>query len=121
VDIASGAEVSVVFTDDANVRALNGRYRGKNFPTNVLSFPLPPAGKHRLGPMLGDVVLGAETVAKEAETAGLSREAHLTHLLIHGFLHLLGYDHEDDTDAKVMESLETAILGRLGIADPYAS
>jgi probable rRNA maturation factor len=111
----------VVFTDDARVRVLNARYRGKDSSTNVLSFPAPAAIKGRLGPMLGDVVLAAETVAREAVEQGLALDAHLTHLLVHGFLHLAGYDHEDEAEATVMETLETAILGRLGIADPYAA
>jgi probable rRNA maturation factor len=121
VSLAPGAEVSLVFSDDARVHALNARYRGKDSSTNVLSFPAPAAVKGRLGPMLGDIVLAAETVAREAAKQGLTLEAHLTHLLVHGFLHLAGYDHQGDREATVMEGLETAILGRLGIADPYAA
>jgi probable rRNA maturation factor len=120
VEVAEGAEVSVVLSDDARVRALNRRYRGKDSATNVLSFPAPPVAAGRLGPMLGDIVLAAETVTKEAAAQGVTLDAHLSHLLVHGFLHLLGYDHEDDRETTVMEGLETAILGRLGIADPYA-
>lgn len=121
LDIAAEAEVSLLFTDDAHVRLLNARYRGKDSATNVLSFPAPPLVQGALGPMLGDIVFGQETVAREATAEGLTVEAHLTHLLVHGFLHLVGYDHETDAEAAVMEGLETAILAGLGIADPYAS
>jgi probable rRNA maturation factor len=86
----------------------------------VLSFPSAPVGKGVLPPMIGDIVLAAETVAAEAAAAGLTIDAHIAHLLVHGFLHLVGYDHELDAEAAVMEGLETAILAGLGIADPYA-
>lgn len=118
--LTGDAEVSLVFTDDAHIRLLNRRYRGNDAATNVLSFPAARTGA-LFGPLLGDVVLAAETVAAEATAAGLAPEAHLTHLLIHGFLHLLGYDHGDDREAAVMEGLETAILATLGIADPHAA
>ncbi len=118
--IADDAEVSLVFTDDSSVRMLNRQYRGKDRPTNVLSFPAAPLVPGRLGPPLGDIVLARETIASESEAQGLDFANHLTHLIIHGFLHLLGYDHETDEEAAIMERLETAILGRLGIADPYA-
>jgi probable rRNA maturation factor len=120
VRLAQGAEVSVVFSNDARVRELNRRYRGKDLATNVLSFRAPAVAPDALGPMLGDIVLAAETVAHEARAEGLALEVHLSHLLVHGFLHLVGYDHEDEREATVMERLETAILKRLGIADPYA-
>jgi probable rRNA maturation factor len=120
-DLAPGSEVSLLFTDDAHMRTLNRRYRGKDKPTNVLSLPSAPPLVGRLGPLLGDVVLAADTVHREAEAAGLAPNHHLTHLIIHGFLHLIGHDHEDDSEALVMEGLETAILGDLGIADPYAA
>lgn len=119
-DLAPGCEVGLVFTDDAGVRKLNRRYRKKDKPTNVLSFPAPSKGG-RLGPLLGDIVLAAETMAREAERDGLAPEAHLTHLIVHGFLHLLGYDHRNDHEAAVMEGLETAIMAGLGIADPYSA
>ncbi len=118
--IAEDAEVSLVFTDDARVRALNRQYRDKDRPTNVLSFPAAPLAPGRLGPLLGDIVIARETIAAESRAQGLDFADHLTHLIVHGFLHLLGYDHENDGEAAVMERLETAILGRLGIADPYA-
>jgi probable rRNA maturation factor len=117
--LTADAEVSLVFTDDAHVQRLNATYRGKDYATNVLSFPGTAVGA-RPGPMLGDIVLAAETIRREADAERLPLADHLTHLLIHGFLHLLGYDHEDDAEAAVMEGLETAILARLGIADPYA-
>ena len=119
-DIADDAEVSMVFTDDARIQVLNRQYRGKDRPTNVLSFPAAPLVPGRLGPPLGDIVLARETIALESEAQGLDFADHLTHLIVHGFLHLLGYDHEAHGEAVVMERLETAILGRLGIADPYA-
>jgi probable rRNA maturation factor len=109
-----GQELSVLFTDDAAIRDLNARYRGKDNPTNVLSFPQPP------GKLLGDIVLAAETVRREAALAGKQLEEHIAHLVVHGFLHLLGYDHEVDADAEKMEELERVTLTRLGIADPYA-
>jgi probable rRNA maturation factor len=120
-DLEPGAEVSLLFTDDSHMRRLNLRYRGKDKPTNVLSLPAARLLVGRLGPPLGDIVLAAETVAREARAQGLAANDHLTHLIVHGFLHLIGYDHEDDAEALVMEGLETAILGDLGMADPYAA
>jgi probable rRNA maturation factor len=115
-------EVSLVFADDAEQRALNHRYRGKDRATNVLSFPNmdddgPQAGD--LPRLLGDVVLARETVAREAREQGKSFADHTVHLLVHGMLHLLGYDHEAPDDAVEMEALETTILAGLGVADPY--
>ena len=118
--VASGAELSLVFTDDAHVRVLNRQYRGKDAATNVLSFPAAAAKPGVLGPLLGDIVLAVETVTREAAEQRLAFDDHLTHLIIHGFLHVVGHDHEDDAEAAVMETLETRILGHLGIADPYA-
>lgn len=115
-----GSELSVVFTDDAHMRALNGAWRQKDKATNVLSFPGSPPGRGRFGPMLGDIVLAAETIRAEAREEGLALDDHLTHLLVHGLLHLFGHDHIEDAEAERMEALETAVLGRLGIADPYA-
>ena len=120
-DLAPSAEVSLVFTDDAHMRALNRRYRGKDSATNVLSFPAAPIDPRHPGPLLGDVVLAFETVAAEAAAGRLALDAHATHLIVHGFLHLLGYDHENDDAAAVMEGLETAILASLGIADPHGA
>jgi probable rRNA maturation factor len=112
-------ELSLVFTDDAHVRVLNAQYRGKDRPTNVLSFPAAQLIPGRFGPPLGDVVLARETIVAEAADQRLAPDDHLTHLIVHGFLHLLGYDHETDAEASAMERLETAILAMLGIADPY--
>lgn len=120
-DLEPGSEVSILFTDDAEMCGLNHRYRGKDKATNVLSLPAAPPVVGRLGPPLGDIVLASETVRKEAAEQDLAFEAHLTHLIVHGFLHLLGYDHEEEAGALVMEGLETAILNDLGIADPYAA
>lgn len=118
--LAEGSEVSILFTDDAEVRTLNRQYREKDAPTNVLSFPAPARIPGRFGPALGDIALARETIAAEAAAGDLTFADHLTHLIVHGFLHLLGYDHETESEAVVMEGLETAILGSLGIADPYA-
>ena len=114
-------EVSLVFTDDASIREINREWREQDKPTNVLSFPafpLEPGGKP--GPMLGDIVLARETIEREAADLGKPVEEHLTHLLVHGFLHLFGYDHMDAEEAEEMEGLETRILAELGISDPYA-
>lgn len=113
------AEVSIVLADDATVRALNARWRRKDAATNVLAFASdepPVAGKPVL---LGDVVLAFETVAAEAKAQRKSLADHLRHLVIHGVLHLLGYDHIAAAPAKRMEALETRILASLGVADPY--
>jgi probable rRNA maturation factor len=118
--LADGAEVGLVFTDDAHSRELNDQYRDKDAPTNVLSFPATRTNPEVFGPLLGDIVLAEQTIAREADAAGIALDAHLTHLVIHGFLHLLGHDHETVAEAEVMEKLETSILAGLGIADPYA-
>lgn len=106
-------ELSVMLTDDAAIRALNAQWRHKDEPTNVLSFPSPGGG------ILGDIVIAYETTAREAEAEHKPLADHLSHLAVHGFLHLLGYDHESDADADVMEQLEREILARLGVPDPY--
>jgi probable rRNA maturation factor len=121
VDAGTGSELSVVFSDDAHIRRLNAGWRGKNKPTNVLSFPaFPVKPGEKLPPMLGDIVLAAETVAREAVVEGKPLDHHITHLVVHGVLHLLGHDHEDEADAESMEALERAALARLAIPDPYA-
>ena len=118
---AADAELSVLFTDDAGQRKLNRAYRGKDAATNVLSFPaIAPPLPLGLPRPLGDISLAWETVVNEAEAAGIAVDAHLSHLIIHGLLHLLDYDHEDDAGASAMEGIETRALARLGIADPYA-
>ena len=118
-------ELSVRLAGDDEVRALNGQWRRKDKPTNVLSFPQLDADDLRHidaeGPdlMLGDVVLAHGTCAREAEEKRVTLEAHAAHLLVHGTLHLLGYDHHDDDEAADMEGREVRALARLGIADPY--
>jgi probable rRNA maturation factor len=119
-----GTELSILFTDDAEVQALNARWRGLDKPTNVLSFPQSGpniAGSGQADGLLGDIVLAAETVAREAELAEKPLEDHMAHLIIHGFFHLLGHDHAVDSEAEEMEQLERAALSRMGIADPYAA
>ncbi|RIY00786.1 rRNA maturation RNase YbeY [Aureimonas flava] len=114
-------EVSVTLSDDEDVRALNAEWRGKDKPTNILSFPMMPLQPgDRPGPMLGDLILARQTLAREAADEGKAPDDHFRHLLVHGVLHLLGHDHETDRDAEAMEALEIGILAGLGIADPYA-
>jgi probable rRNA maturation factor len=115
-----GAEACIVLADDALLRSLNRSYRGKDAPTNVLSFPFqaPPGGGEARH--LGDVVLAAESVRREAAEQGIPPVQHLQHLVVHGLLHLLGFDHDTDASADAMERLEAKILATLGIADPYA-
>lgn len=117
-----GAEVAILLTDDATIRTLNRDWRGFDKPTNVLSFPAAPQPGAGAGapPMLGDIAIAYETTAREAETEGKTFADHLAHLAVHGLLHLLGYDHETDTEAEIMEGLERDVLASLGIADPYA-
>jgi probable rRNA maturation factor len=119
----AGIELSIVLGDDAMLRQLNLQWRGKDAATNVLSFPAqdgviatPQAGAPLL---LGDIVLAFGTVADEAATQGKTLADHLAHLVVHGVLHLLGFDHEKAAEAERMERLETAVLAGLGIADPY--
>jgi probable rRNA maturation factor len=122
-DVAE-TELAVMLTDDAGIRTLNSNWRGIDKPTNVLSFPaLPPSGPR--GPdeaprMLGDIAIAYETTRREADDEQKPFDHHLSHLAVHGFLHLIGYDHETDDDAEAMEALEREILSQLGIADPYA-
>jgi probable rRNA maturation factor len=112
-------EVSLCLADDAALRALNLSWRGIDKPTNVLSFP-SAADRPGEAATLGDIALAYETLAREADDLGVSLADHYRHLLVHGFLHLIGYDHETDAEAERMEALETKILARLGVADPYA-
>ena len=113
-------DLVVLLTDDEAVRELNSRFRGKDRPTNVLSFPggdmtMPGAPIH-----LGDIVLAFETCRDEAGAQGKSLANHLMHLVVHGVLHLLGRDHEDETEAEAMEAEERTLLASLGVADPYS-
>lgn len=114
-----GGAVSLLLGDDASIAALNAEFRGKQGPTNVLSFPPAPAGQVEPG-FLGDIALAAETIVEQANFQGKRFEHHAAHLAVHGFLHLLGYDHENPADADAMEARERAVLASIGIEDPYA-
>ncbi len=126
IDIEA-AEISLLACDDARIAVLNTDFRAKPQPTNVLSWPSEERGAAKPGARpapprdmeLGDIAISYDTCAREAHEMGLVFSDHITHLTIHGILHLLGYDHISDLDATLMEGLETAILGKLGIADPY--
>jgi len=116
-----GSELSILLTDDAHMRAINRQWRGIDKPTNVLSFPGSDVAVGEVaGPVLGDIALAHETIAAEAELEGKPFDHHLSHMIVHGTLHLFGYDHIDDGDARVMEDLERVALARLGIGDPHA-
>lgn len=124
-------EISLIGCDDARVAELNAEFRGKPTPTNVLSWPseeraalipgmipqLPDGAPHELE--LGDIAIAYETCTRESAENGISFDDHVTHLLVHGTLHLLGFDHVAEADAALMEGLETRILAKLGISDPY--
>lgn len=113
-------EVSLLLADDAAIRPLNRDWRGVDKATNVLSFPAEPETTPPGAPApLGDVVIAYETVAREAAEAERTIPQHLAHMIVHGVLHLLGHDHEEDQDAVVMERLEVAVLAALGVPDPY--
>jgi probable rRNA maturation factor len=113
------AELAVRIVDEAEGLELNSRYRGRDYATNVLSFPVElPEGVDL--PMLGDLVICAAVVNREAQEQGKSSEAHWAHMVVHGVLHLLGYDHQRDDEAEVMENIEREIMARLGYPDPYA-
>jgi probable rRNA maturation factor len=118
------AELAVMLTDDAGIRTLNSNWRGIDKPTNVLSFPaLQPTGASREDDaprMLGDIAIAYQTMRKEADDEQKPFDHHLSHLAVHGFLHLIGYDHETDDAAEAMETLEAEILAQLGIPNPYA-
>lgn len=130
LDVPDGSELVVAFGCDADVADLNGRFRDKPQPTNVLSFPAArdserhvrnqAIGGSDLEPVsIGDVILASETLLREADAKGLAPADHMQHLVIHGLLHCLGFDHADDEQAAIMEALEVAMLDRLGIANPY--
>ena len=111
-----------MLTDDSAIHALNRDWRGHDAPTNVLSFPAQPLRGRKPAPAasLGDIVIAFETTRREAAAEGKPLKDHLAHLAVHGFLHLVGYGHDKDRDARKMESLEVAILAGLGVPDPYA-
>lgn len=114
LEVYKQGEISIALMSDAEIHVLNRAYRGKDKPTNVLSFPdSGPA------PLLGDIAIARETVMSEAAAAKLDIEDHVSHMLIHGFLHLQGYDHEDDAEASVMEAIEVRALHALNIDNPY--
>jgi probable rRNA maturation factor len=123
------AELAIVLTDDSAIRVLNRTWRRIDAPTNVLSFPAQASRRKRgrnrvvsaLPILLGDIVIAYETTAEEACIESKSFHDHLAHLAVHGFLHLLGYDHDRDSDAENMEEIERSILARLDIPDPYAA
>ena len=126
-DAAPLVEIAIRLTDDAEVHALNRDFRGKDKPTNVLSFPMVQADLLETLAnsddgeiLLGDIVLARETCAREAVEKGIALADHATHLIVHGTLHLVGYDHMDDVAAAAMEALEVKALASLGIANPYA-
>jgi len=108
-------EVSVLLTNDAEIQALNRDWRGKDKPTDVLSFPASPVD----APFLGDIAVSLGVTRTDADSRGIALDQHLSHLLIHGLMHLLGHDHKDDTEAAEMEALEIAALASLGWPDPY--
>ena len=123
-----GTDLSIRLSNDAQVHALNREWRGKDKPTNVLSFPQLEAGElaalaagqapaHPI--LLGDIILARETCEREAADKAVAFEAHATHLIVHGLLHLLGYDHMTDEDAQIMESIERHVMAHLGLHDPY--
>ncbi len=114
-------ELSILLADDATVVSLNRRYRGCAGATNVLAFPGSPALAPGAPGVLGDVVLARETVCREARARGLAVADHARHLVVHGTLHLLGYDHRDDREAAEMRGAETRVLRRIGVADPWQS
>ena len=114
---APPGDVVILLTDDETVRELNARFRGKDRPTNVLSFPAPENAR----PHLGDIVLAHGVCAAEARDQGKPFADHLSHLVIHGLLHLTGHDHEADDEAEAMEAQERTLLAALGIPDPYLS
>lgn len=116
---ARGSELSMLVVGPARSRSLNRRYRGRDCPTNVLAFPSAPAGAG--GPLLGDLVICPQVLQREARAQGKAERAHWMHLVIHGALHLIGYDHERPAQARRMERRETRLLRSLGVANPYRS
>jgi probable rRNA maturation factor len=121
VELAPSAEISLLFCDDARIRELNREWRRLDKPTNVLSFPASDPSRLSQAPLLGDIAISFETVERESVDEQKLFSDHLSHMVVHGFLHLVGYDHEIDDDAELMEAAERRALARLGVADPYAA
>lgn len=119
--VGAESEVAVVLTDDGEIRALNRTWAGKDRATDVLSFPAGESGHADAGGPLGDIVLAYETVTQDAAQADISLTAHAAHLVVHGMLHILGYDHSTDAEAEQMEALESEVMTALGLHDPYAA
>ena len=117
---ARAGDIAILLADDARIAELNAAFRGKDGPTNVLSFPAAAGNDAQQSRSLGDIALAFGVCAREAAEQGKSLAHHLQHLTAHGVLHLLGYDHESDAEAEAMEAKERAILAGLGVADPYA-
>ena len=115
----SGGEVSILLTDDSAVRVLNNEWRGIDKPTNVLSFPAPATMAKGAAGILGDIVIAYETLTRECADEDRDFLNHLAHLTIHGYLHLVGYDHQDDAQATEMETLESRIMTRMDLPDPW--
>ena len=120
IKLHKDAEVSVLLVDDARIRSLNAQWRNIDKATNVLSFPASAPGKLASNLLLGDIVIAFETVQREAGDESKSLANHFSHLVVHGFLHLIGYDHENEGDAETMEALEIKVLAGLKIANPYS-
>jgi len=114
----TAGEIAIVLTDDAAIQSLNRNWRSSDEPTNVLSFPVHRSARG-VQHHLGDIIIAYQTTAREAEAERKPFRHHLAHLAVHGFLHLIGYDHEADDEAAVMESLEVSILARMQVPDPY--
>lgn len=117
--VTEGAEVSLLLADDARLQSLNANWRGLDRPTNVLSFPAAPRDQDSGPQLIGDIAIAYETIEREAQSSGAALGDHYRRLVAHGFLHLIGYDHERDEEADQMESLERRVLARLGVRDPY--
>jgi probable rRNA maturation factor len=120
IPLLDGAELGLLLSDDEHVKSVNQEWRGIDKPTNVLSFPAVEAAKLARAPFLGDIIIAYETVDREAKAEGKAFADHYAHLVVHGFLHLLGFDHINDGYAETMEALEIKILAGLDIPDPYA-
>ena len=120
VKLARGAEMTIHLVGDEAIRGLNKQWRAKDAPTNVLSFPAAPADRLSTARLIGDVFVALETLEREAAAEDKSLADHFRHLVAHGFLHLIGYDHETEADALVMEAIEVRALARLGVPNPYA-